>query len=101
MDTKPKALLYRDALAAVEQRIVDALPEIIDGLIARAKEGDAKVAMYLCDRILGRAARSASVPADDRRAPYTEDDFRLDEEEREADDAMRGMFSTLGASNGA
>jgi hypothetical protein len=101
MMSKPKALLYRDALAAVEQRIVDALPDIIDGIIARAREGDVKAAVYLCDRILGRAAGSVSAPADDRRAPYTDDAFRLDEEEREGDDAMRRLLSGFGASNGA
>ena len=54
MSLKPRTLKYADALQAIEQRIVDALPEIVDGLIARAKDGDAKAAVYLCDRILGR-----------------------------------------------
>lgn len=39
MDAKPKPPLYADALAAVERRIVDVLPEIVEGLIARAKAG--------------------------------------------------------------
>jgi hypothetical protein len=56
MSAKPRTLKYAEALQAVEQRIVDALPEIIDGLIGRAKAGDAKAALYLCDRILGRPA---------------------------------------------
>jgi hypothetical protein len=51
---KPRTLKYAEVLQAVEQRIVDALPEIIDGLISRAKQGDAKAAQCLCDRILGR-----------------------------------------------
>ena len=59
--------------------LFDALPDIIDGLIARAREGDTKAAVYLCDRILGRVAGSAMPPADDRREPYTEDAFRLDQ----------------------
>jgi hypothetical protein len=101
MTSKPKALLYRDTLAAVEQRIVDALPDIIDGLISRAKEGDAKAAVYLCDRILGRTAGSVSAPADDRRAPYTDDAFRLDEDEREGNDAFRRLLGGFGARNGA
>ena len=101
MDAKPKTLLYREALAAVEQRIVDALPDIIDGLIARAREGDTKAAVYLCDRILGRVAGSALPPADDRRVPYTEDAFRLDQQEREESNDMRRLLAGLGASNGA
>jgi hypothetical protein len=47
MTPRPKTLLYRDALVAVEQRIVEALPEVVDGLIARAREGDTKAAVYL------------------------------------------------------
>jgi hypothetical protein len=80
MSVKPKTLLYRDALADVEQRIVDSLPDIIDGLIPRAKEGDTKAAAYPCDPILGRVAGSTVPPADDRRVPYTEDAFVLDQQ---------------------
>ena len=29
---------------------MDALPDIVNGLIAGAKEGDTKAAVYLCDR---------------------------------------------------
>jgi hypothetical protein len=92
MSTRPKTLRYREALDAAEQRIVDALPEIIDGLIARAKGGDAKVAVYLCDRILGRTAGAKTAPADDRQAPYTEADFEEDEQEREE---HRDLFAIL------
>ena len=46
MSTRPKTLRYREALDAAEQRIVTALPEIIDGLITRAKEGDLKTKLY-------------------------------------------------------
>ena len=98
MMTKPKTLLYGEALATVEQRIVDALPDIVEALIARAREGDTKAAVYLCDRILGRVAASKAAPVEDRRAPYTEDDFRLDEEDREV---SRGLFAGFGARNGA
>jgi hypothetical protein len=74
MNPKPKTLPYRDALASVERRIVDALPEVVDGLIARAKEGDTKAAVYLCDRILGRSSGSKVAPGADRRAAFTEED---------------------------
>ena len=69
MSPKPRTLKYAEALQAVEQRIVDALPEIIDALIGRAKEGDLKAAVYLCDRILGRTTGAKVAPADDREAP--------------------------------
>ena len=101
MDARPKTLLYAEAMASVERRIVEALPEIIDGLIARARGGDVKAAVYLCDRILGRVAGSATAPADDRRAPYTEEAFALDQEERKSEDDMRQFIARLGASRGA
>ena len=68
MSPKPRTLKYAEALEAVEQRIVDALPEIIDGLIDRAKDGNMKIAIYLCDRILGKTAGAKVAPADDREA---------------------------------
>jgi hypothetical protein len=69
MSLKPRTLKYAEALEAVEQRIVDALPDIVDGLIRRAKVGNAKTAVYLCDRILGRTTGAKVAPADDREAP--------------------------------
>lgn len=32
----------------------DALPEILDSMVERAKAGDKELQMYLCDRVLGR-----------------------------------------------
>ena len=101
MSLKPRTLKYAEALEAVEQRIVDALPEIIDALIGRAKDGDVKAAAYLCDRILGRTAGAKVAPADDREAPYTEAAFELDEQEREEDNDMRRMFARCGARAGS
>jgi hypothetical protein len=75
MTPKPKTLCYRDALDALEARIVEALPDILDTLIARAKEGDTRAATYLTDRILGRSAALAVPPVADARFPYTDDDF--------------------------
>ena len=92
MSTRPKTLRYREALDAAEQRIVDALPEIIDRLIARAKEGHAKAAVYLCDRILGKTAGTKTAPVNDREAPYAEEDFEEDEREREDN---RELFAFL------
>lgn len=93
MSTLPKTLRYREALDAAEQKIVDALPEIIDRLIARAKEGDSKAAVYLCDRILGKTAGAKTAPAEDRQAPNTEDDFEEDQEERVAHQDLFGFLT--------
>ena len=98
---KPRTLKYADALEAVEQRVVDALPAIIDGLIKRAKDGDTKAAVYLCDRILGKTAGAKVAPADDREPRYTDAAFELDQEEREEDNSFRRMMSLSGARRGA
>jgi hypothetical protein len=92
MSPKPRTLKYAEALEAIEQRVVDALPEIIDGLIGRAKDGDTKAAVYLCDRILGRTTGAKVAPADDREPPYTEEAHQLDLEDREEDNDIRRMF---------
>lgn len=92
MDTQPKALRYLAELAAVERRIVDALPEIIDGLIARAKEGDTKAALYLVDRVLGKTVGAKAAPADDRQPPYSEEDFEIDRQSNESDRDMRRLL---------
>jgi hypothetical protein len=67
MSPKPRTLKYAETLRAVEERVVAALPEIIDALIARAKAGDLKAATYLADRIPGRTAGAAVDPAGARR----------------------------------
>ena len=56
MDDRPKTLRYRDAVADAERVIVDALPDIIAGLVEKAKAGDTKAAAYLVDRVLGKTA---------------------------------------------
>jgi hypothetical protein len=100
MSPKPRILKHAETLHAVEQRVVDALPEIIDALIGRAKEGDLKAAVYLCDRILGRTAGARVAPADDREAPYTEAAFELDQQEQEEDNDIRRLFAVSGARKG-
>jgi hypothetical protein len=94
---KSRTLKYAGTHQAVEQLNVDALPEIIDGLICRAKEGDVKAALYLCDRILGKTAGAKVAPADDREAPHTDAAFELDDQVREEDNDMRGLFARIGA----
>jgi hypothetical protein len=98
MSSRPKTLRYRDALDAAEQRIVNALPEIIDGLIACARDGDLKASTYLLDRILGKAAGATTAPVDDRLAPYTEEDFKEDEQEREEHRRLFGVLQSRHAS---
>jgi hypothetical protein len=98
---KPRTLKYAETLRAVEERIVDALPEIIDGLIGRARDGDTKAATYLCDRILGRTAGAKVAPADDREPPYDEAAFELDQQERDDDDGLRRLLAGSGARRGA
>jgi hypothetical protein len=101
MSLKPRTLKYAEALQAVEQRIVDALPEIIDGLIGRAKDGDTKAALYLCDRISGRTTGAKVAPAGDREPPYTEAAVELNEQEREKDHDIRRLIAGFGARRGA
>ena len=101
MSPKPRNLKYAEPLQAVEQRVVDALPEIIDALIGRAKAGDLKAATYLADRILGRTTGAKVAPADDREPPYDETAFELDQQEREEDHEIRRMFAVSGARKGA
>jgi hypothetical protein len=95
----PKALHYAAALSRVEGAIVEALPEIVNGLIEQARQGDTKAAAYLIDRILGRTVGARLAPADDRSLPYSEDEFRadreklaMDREEAEDDRAMRRLL---------
>ena len=83
MNDSPKAHRYSEAPASAEARIVAALPDILDRMIVRAKAGDMRTAVYLCDRIMGRAAGARLAPADDREPPYNEDAFRLDRAGRE------------------
>jgi hypothetical protein len=96
MSPKWRTLKNAETLQAVEQRIVEALPEIIYALIGRAKAGDLKAATYLADRILGRAIGAKIAPADDREAPDSEAAFEHDEREREEDAEML-QFLNFGA----
>jgi len=97
MNERPKALRYAEALAVAEQRIVDALPEIIDRLTTRAREGDVKAAVYLLDRIMGKAAGAKAAPADDRQLPFSEAAYQLDQTEADAHDRLREMVAQIGA----
>ena len=82
LDERPKALRYRDRMNAVEEKIVNALPEIADKLISMAKEGDLAAARYLWDRMGGRPSRLPIPPSIDRTIPYTCSDWSADSLER-------------------
>ena len=69
-DRRPRALRYRDKLQAVEDMIVDALPQIAGKLIEMANDGDKAAARYLLDRMYGRPAKSPLPPSIDRTLPY-------------------------------
>jgi hypothetical protein len=98
---KPRTLKYGAMLQAVEQRIVDAMPEIIDALIGRAKAGDLKAAIYLANLILGRTAGAKIAPAEDRELPYSEATFEVDQKAQERADDRRRILAGLGARRGA
>lgn len=74
---KPKALRYAADVAKAEEKILLAMPEIIDSLIACAKAGDSAAGRYLMDRIFGRVKESTSTPpAENIDIPYNEDDHQ-------------------------
>jgi hypothetical protein len=81
-DERPKALRYRDRINAIEEMIVDALPDITRKLISMAKDGDLAAARYLYDRIGGRPSRLPLPPSIDRTIPYTCSDWSADSLER-------------------
>ena len=67
---KPKALRYAEEVAAQEKRIVAALPELIDLLLAAARAGDSSAARYLVDRVLGRTQIQSKPIAEDFTTPW-------------------------------
>ena len=81
-DERPKAYRYRDRINAVEEMIVDALPDIAAKLISMAKDGDVAAARYLFDRMAGRPSKLPTPPSLDRTIPYTALDWSADLLER-------------------
>jgi hypothetical protein len=80
---KPKALIYASEIATAEQRIVSAMPELIDSLIDSAKCGDTGAARYLLDRVLGRVQLQAAPIAENTAIPFNESDFERAESKKE------------------
>lgn len=85
---KPKALRYADELAQAENKIIAALPDVIDGLIAAAKAGDVAASRYLLDRVFGRVKEQAATLSEDMSLPYSEADAERDAEKQERERAM-------------
>ena len=81
-DERPKAYRYRDRINAVEEMIVNALPDIAAKLISMAKDGDVAAARYLFDRMAGRPSKLPTPPSLDRTIPYTGLDWSADLLER-------------------
>jgi hypothetical protein len=66
----PKALRYAHEVAAQEAKLVAALPQMLDLILAAARAGDTSAARYVVDRVLGRvqtqaAERQLDLPGDD------------------------------------
>ncbi len=85
---KPKALRYADELAQAENKIIAALPDVIDGLIRAAKSGDVAASRYLLDRVFGRVNLQAAPPADDTAIPYSDADMERETGKKEYCDRM-------------
>ncbi len=81
---KPKALRYAAELASAEEKIIAALPGVIDGLIKAAQAGDTAAARYLLDRVFGRVKEQEAPPAEDTKLPLEEEDLALIHGERAA-----------------
>ena len=86
------------AVDEVERRIVEALPDIVDGLIARARDGDTKAALYLVDRVLGKTAGTRYAPAEDKRLPYTDEDLAGDIQARDGNRQLSRLLASIGGS---
>jgi len=100
-DNRPKALRYADRINALEEKILDGLPEIIDKLMSMAKEGHVPAARYLIDRMAGRPSRLPAPPSIDSAPPYTANDWTSDQivrkEQRESKTAahLRALYNAL------
>jgi hypothetical protein len=70
-------------------------------LIGRAKEGDTKAAVHVCDRILGRTIGAKVAPADDGEARYMKAAFELEQQARTEADDIKRFIAGFGATRGA
>jgi hypothetical protein len=92
---KPKALKYAAELASAEDKIISALPQIINELISAAKDGDVAAARYLLDRVFGRVKEQEFPLADDQRIPYDETDLQLAQLNKANSDDVSALIGKL------
>jgi len=78
VDDRPKALRYAERINAIEETILDGLPDIIAKLMSMAKEGNIPAARYLIDRMAGRPSRLPLPPSIDNSLPYKSEDWISD-----------------------
>lgn len=76
---KPKALLYQNEIASAEAQIIAAMPDLLGGMIERAKDGDTAAAKYLIDKVLGKTPDASAAIANDTASPFTEADHEAQE----------------------
>ena len=86
---KPKALKFASELATAEGQIIEAMPDVIGGLIRVAKGGDVAAARYLLDRVFGRVSEAPAPIAEDNRLPPDDEAFDLAQAERDAMNDLR------------
>jgi hypothetical protein len=93
---KPKALRYASELADAENKLMSALPDVIDGLVSAAKAGDVSAAKYLLDRVFGRVQLQSAAIADDTAIPFSEADVEVLETQATARRQHDTTFAALG-----
>ena len=78
LDRRPRYLRYEMHARAIEEMIMDGLPEVIEKLMSMAKEGNVPAAKYLIDRIHGRPAKLSMAAVGDKSLPYNHQDRSAD-----------------------
>ena len=102
-DDRPKALRYAERINALEEMILDGLPEVIGKLMSMAKDGNIPAARYLIDRMAGRPSRLPLPPSIDKSLPYKSEDWTSDliirKEQRESrtNAHIRSLYSAATA----
>ena len=86
---KPKALRYAQEIADAEQRLITALPDVVESLIAAALSGDVSAGKYLMDRVWGRVKEEPLRPwAHDQSEPFTEEKWQQQQVKAERWDSL-------------
>lgn len=102
-DDRPKALRYAERINAMEEMILDGLPEVIAKLMSMAKDGNIPAARYLIDRMAGRPSRLPLPPSIDTSLPYKREDWtsdliiRREQRESRTNAHIRSLYSAVTA----